>query len=236
MKSLIIFIVLLFVLSACRTTDIQDQQIINAQMPDKPLTFLALGDSYTIGEAVVEELQWPVQLVKQLNDEGGNIANPQVIAKTGWTTAELQVAIESETPTIQAPYDLVSLLIGVNNQYRGYDFQIYEKEFEELLLKAISFADGNASKVFVVSIPDYGVTPFATSKNPEKIALEIDQYNATAQAIANRYQVQFINITAISRQAATNRTLVASDGLHPSGKMYTEWVTLVKPIVKAILK
>lgn len=240
MKRLHFFIVSLFFLFiGCNSSNIQDQNTVNTPTPSAtPLTFLALGDSYTIGESVSEDKRWPVQLVEELTQEDINIISPKIIATTGWTTAELQEGIANSIAAGEvsaAPYDLVSLLIGVNNQYRGYDFAIYEKEFEELLRQAITFAGGNASKVFVVSIPDYGVTPFASGSNQEKIATEIDQYNAKAQAIAEQYQVAYIDITPISRQASNDRELIAPDGLHPSGKMYAAWVSSIKPVVRAIL-
>lgn len=238
MKSPAIFVVLLFLLLVgCKSNNSSEFVPVNPQNPTRPLTFLALGDSYTIGESVPVEERWPVQLATQLNDDGTEIESPKIIATTGWTTAELQQAIakEEQDSTVSPSYDLVSLLIGVNNQYRGYDFSIYEKEFEELLQKAIDFAGKDANKVFVVSIPDYGVTPFAASKDPEKIAREIDQYNAKAEEIANKYGVAYINITPISREAATDSSLIASDGLHPSGKMYTSWVSLIKPVVIGLL-
>ncbi len=185
-------------------------------------TYLALGDSYTIGESVVEELRWPMQLISRLNENGENYAGPQIIAKTGWTTNELQDAIE-RAETLEK-YDMVSLLIGVNNQFRGYDFDQYEIEFVELLDQAIVFAGGDVKKVFVVSIPDYGVTPFGRKGNPKKIAQELDAYNAYAKTQAAERGVRFYNITPISREAASKEKLVASDNLHPSGVMYTRWV------------
>lgn len=195
---------------------------MNENEHQESLTYLALGDSYTIGESVEEALRWPVQLVGQLNRNGFHYAEPQIIARTGWTTDELKEAI-GNTET-REEYDMVSLLIGVNNQYRGYDFDQYETEFVGLLEQAISFAGGDASKVFVVSIPDYGVTPFGRRGNPEKIARELDQYNTYALAQAEERGVRFYNITPISREAADNEGLIASDNLHPSGEMYTRWV------------
>ncbi len=195
---------------------------MNENEPQEPLTYLALGDSYTIGESVEETLRWPVQLVDQLSRNGLAYAAPQIIARTGWTTDELKEAI-GNTET-QETYDMVSLLIGVNNQYRGYDFSQYESEFVALLEQAIGLAGGDVNKVFVVSIPDYGVTPFGRRGNPEKIAKELDQYNAYAQVQANERGVRFYNITPISREAADNEALIASDNLHPSGEMYTRWV------------
>lgn len=196
--------------------------------------FLALGDSYTIGEAVPEEDRWPVQLVNKLRNAGVQIADPQIIATTGWTTDELQAAIAKENP--EGPYQLVSLLIGVNNQYRGYPLDTYKKEFKQLLSQALQFAGNKPSRVMVVSIPDYGVTPFAADKNPAKIASELEAYNSAARQIAESYQVPFIDITPASRLAKSDPALVAGDGLHPSGKMYTHWAETVFPHVLKQLK
>ncbi len=196
--------------------------------------FLALGDSYTIGEAVAEGERWPVQLVNQLREAGIQVADPQIIATTGWTTDELQAAIAQEKP--EGPYDLVSLLIGVNNQYRGYPIENYKKEFGQLLNQAIKFAGGNPERVVVVSIPDYGVTPFAAEKNPAKIASELENYNKVAKQIAESHQVPFFDITPASRLAKSDSSLVATDGLHPSGKMYTHWAETVFPHVVKQLK
>lgn len=200
------------------------------------LTFLALGDSYTIGERVTEEERWPVQLVERLNGEmSKKLSPPHIIARTGWTTNELQAGID--TAELNSPYDLVSLLIGVNNQYRGYPVDQYKKEFTELLEQALGFAGDNPEQVFVVSIPDYGVTPFAEAQNldKEKIAREIDNYNDIAKKIAGEYQVEYFDITPISRKAENDSRLIAKDGLHPSGEMYTEWVELILPWAVQIL-
>ncbi len=203
-------------------------------MPQQqPLSFLALGDSYTIGESVEERERWPVQLADRLRKEGVDVAEPQIVATTGWTTDELaQGIIESG---VEGDFDIVSLLIGVNNQYRGYDFSQYEKEFAELLQQAIDFAAGDTGRVFVVSIPDYGVTPFGQRGNPEKIAEEIDRYNQFAQDLATSRGVEFFEITEISREALTDPELIAEDRLHPSGKMYTRWVDKIFPWLHGIL-
>lgn len=194
----------------------------NEPVETESLRYLALGDSYTIGESVDENLRWPVQLAARLNENGANYDDPQIIATTGWTTNELQAGINEANP--QGPYDLVSLLIGVNNQFRGYEFSQYETEFVELLDQAIGFAGGDVNKVFVVSIPDYGLTPFGSRFGPEKIARELDEYNAYAKAQAEERGVNFYDITPISREAGQNPDLVARDNLHPSGEMYTRWV------------
>lgn len=192
-------------------------------MSDYKHKHLALGDSYTIGEAVSKEERWPEQLAARLFADSIRI-EPEIIATTGWTTDELLNGIVSENPS--GPYDLVSLLIGVNNQYRGYPIDQYEREFKQLLNKAIEFAGGNPYNVFVVSIPDYGVTPFAKEKglDSEKIAEELHRYNAIAEKIATLRDVRFINITPGSKDAANDPELIAEDGLHPSAKMYERWV------------
>ena len=161
-------------------------------------TYLALGDSYTIGEAVAVGDRWPVKLVDALKDKEIQIETPKIIAKTGWTTDELLLAIEKEQLT--ETYDMVSLLIGVNNQYRGYPISQQETEFKALLNLAIQFAGGDRSKVFVVSIPDYGVTPFGKNGDPDKIGREIDEYNALNKRITDLYEVQYFDITPISRK------------------------------------
>lgn len=198
------------------------------------ISYLALGDSYTIGEAVLEDLRWPVVLTKQLNKEGYNVGSPDIIATTGWTTDELQDAIEEKKP--KTDYDLVSLLIGVNNQYRDYPIDQYKKEFKELLLQAVAFADGDSTKVFVVSIPNYGVTTFGIEKGEEKIRQELLVYDAIADSISSLYNIPFINITPISEKAKQDPSYIASDQLHPSGKQYKEWVELILPKAKLILQ
>lgn len=181
--------------------------------------FLALGDSYTIGESVAESERWPNQLAAKLK-----IPQPKIIATTGWRTDNLKDAIDAAS--LKPEYDLVSLLIGVNNQYQGKPIEVYEREFEELLQTAIKLAKGKKKNVFVVSIPDYGFTPFGKAKQ-EKISEELDQYNAINKHIAAKYGVKYFNITEISRKGFEDAELVATDGLHPSGKMYGQWVELI---------
>jgi len=197
-------------------------------------TFLALGDSYTIGESVSESERWPMQLVAMFNKKGKNYTEPRIIAKTGWTTGELQSAVSEAT--IIDTYDLVSLLIGVNNQYRGNDPEEYRKEFKALLEQAIGFAGGRRKHVFVVSIPDWGVTPFAEGRDRAEIAKMIGVFNAIGKKEAEAAGVIFIDITPGSKKAATDIELVASDGLHPSGKMYLKWAeTIFEKIVSVHL-
>ena len=195
--------------------------------------FLALGDSYTIGESVAVADRWPNQLAAQLRKDGIDIANPEIIAKTGWTTDELSTAIDAAKP--QGPYGLVTLLIGVNNQYRGRDAEQYRKEFAALLHRAISFAGGDPKHVVVVSIPDWGVTPFAANRDRAKIGAEIDHFNAINAEETKRAGARYADITPVSRHVATNASLVAPDGLHPSAKMYSSWVTVIAPQARAAL-
>jgi lysophospholipase L1-like esterase len=188
--------------------------------------YLALGDSYTIGESVAVDERFPMQLARELS-----IAEPRIIAKTGWTTDELNTAIDAAGLT--ETYDLVTLLIGVNNQYRGRDAEQYRGEFAALLRRAIGFAGGDAGKVVVVSIPDWGVTPFAASRDRAKIAAEIDRYNAINREEAQRAGARYVDITPVSR--GQDAALVAGDGLHPSAKQYGEWVRLIAPEARAVI-
>ena len=201
-----------------------------------PLTYLALGDSYTIGEAVEQKLSFPYQLVSELATQNVFVTTPKIIAKTGWTTDELQSAIKVENVTQK--FDIVTLLIGVNNQYRGNPQITYRKEFAALLQTAISYANGNKKHVFVVSIPDWGMTPFGKSsgKDIAKISAEIDAFNAIAKEETLAMNVSYTDITLGSRNAGTDLSLVATDGLHPSGKMYAEWAVKVSNAVVAAFK
>lgn len=190
----------------------------NAQ---KNFTYLALGDSYTIGESLPLEDNFPHQTVALLGKKGMLMADPEIVAKTGWTTDELMVAISKRT--LNSNYDYVSLLIGVNNQYRGRDIATYKKEFEQLLLQAIQFAGGNTQHVFVLSIPDWGATPFAEGRDRKKIEREIDQFNSINKKTAGEHKVHYIEITAGTREAKQDLSLVAEDKLHPSKKEYARW-------------
>jgi lysophospholipase L1-like esterase len=210
-----------FLLASCTAMSSHD-----ATPAQSHARYLALGDSYTIGESVPSSENFPHQLARALN-----LGEPQIIAKTGWTTDELNAAIDAANP--QGPYDLVTLLIGVNNQYRGRDAEQYRGEFAALLRRAIGFAGGDASNVVVVSIPDWGVTPFAEGRDRAKIASEIDRYNAINREEALRAGAHYVDITQASRGGAEN--LVAGDGLHPSGVQYGEWVKLIVPEARAAL-
>lgn len=196
-----------------------------------PFNYLALGDSYTIGQSVDSVDRYPSVLVEHLRAEGLEFESLTYIAKTGWTTDELNAAIDLEDPSTD--YDLVSLLIGVNNQYRGYPIEDYELEFEQLLDRAISFAGGDASRVFVVSIPDYAFTPFGqTRPDPENISTELDDYNQINKTISEAKGVLYFNITPISRLGLEQTELVATDNLHPSGEQYRSWADLMVDEVK----
>ena len=198
--------------------------ILSTSMQAQERKYLALGDSYTIGESVSEAERWPNQLVDSLNKKGYKIGKPTMIATTGWRTDNLKNAIN--IAQLKPEYDLVSLLIGVNNQYQGKPADQYAKEFEDLLKTAIHLAKGKKENVIVVSIPDYGYTPFGKPKQ-EAITKAIDLFNEINARITYQYKVQYFNITEISRDGLTEPDLVASDGLHPSGKMYAEWVELI---------
>jgi lysophospholipase L1-like esterase len=197
--------------------------------PPPEVRVLALGDSYTIGESVRASERWPERLVAMMRATGMQVADPVVIARTGWTTDELSAGIDAAKP--QGTYGLGPFLIGVNNQDRGRSTDEYRSQFRALLARAISFADSKASRVVVVSIPDWGVTPFArrSGRDTAKISAEIDAFNAIARDEAARAGARFVDITPISRGAATDDALVAGDGLHPSGTMYERWTHLILP-------
>lgn len=197
------------------------------------LRYLALGDSYTIGESVEEAERFPNQLAALLADEGFSV-DVKIIARTGWTTDELWQGIQKED--ITPPYDMVSLLIGVNNQYRGRDIEEYREGFIFLLNKAIEYAGGDVKRVIVFSIPDWGVTPFAAGRNTTQIASEIDAFNQVNLEESQKAGAHYVDVTPVSRKAEEDPTLVAGDGLHPSDKMYSEWAKSALPIALGILK
>jgi lysophospholipase L1-like esterase len=206
--------------------------MISETLKEHKYTYLALGDSYTIGEMVGDTERFPVQLTTRLNSDSIDIAEPLIIAKTGWTTDELLAAIKEMN--VKDTFSIVTLLIGVNNQYRGRDVGNYRSELKQLLDIAINFAGGKKENVFVLSIPDWGVTPFAEGKDRGKIAAEIDEYNRVKKEECEKLGVKFYDITEISRSTETG--MIASDGLHPSGKMYKMWVDKIYDDIKSILK
>jgi lysophospholipase L1-like esterase/uncharacterized membrane protein YfcA len=195
---------------------------------------LSLGDSYTIGEAVAEAERWPLQLAELLREKGAEVESPTIIARTGWTTLDLQAAVDEAE--LQPPYDLVTLLIGVNNQYQGRSLEEYREGFAALLERAIELAGSDASRVLVLSIPDYGVTPFASEMDRETIRDELAQFNAANLEITMRAGVAYVDITPISLRAAADPSLVAGDGLHPSGAMYRAWAELALPAAVTSLR
>ena len=199
----------------------------------KAYTYLALGDSYTIGEKVPSEENFPNQVVSILRKKEFDFATPRVVAKTGWTTDELQLGINKSK--LETRYDFVSLLVGVNNQYRGREASDYKQEFESLLQQALKFAGNNPKRLIVLSIPDWSITSFAEGKDRQMIALQIDEYNKINKQVADKYRVHYINITLRTRQAAANIELLAEDCLHPSGKEYKKWAVVVAAIIESEL-
>lgn len=195
--------------------------------------FLSLGDSYTIGEAVSESERFPYLIFSRLLADGFNVKEPVIIAKTGWTTDELEEAINKAD--LKEKFDMVTLLIGVNNQYRGRSSENYREEFRKLLVKAMEFTGGKPERVLVISIPDWGVTPFAEGKDRDKISQEIDLLNSINQEETEKVGALYAYITDLSRLASEDTGLIASDGLHPSGKMYLKWVDSFYPLIKKII-
>jgi lysophospholipase L1-like esterase len=199
--------------------------------------YLALGDSYTIGEMVPSNENFPNQVVTRLANYGKAFAPARIVAKTGWTTDELETGITAANTSnpLLNNYDFVTLLIGVNNQYRMRTAASYRPKFEELLRKAISYAGGHPERVIVLSIPDWSVTPFAQGRDRAQIAREIDAYNIVNKELAIRYFVHYINVTEWTREAANDPALLASDGLHPSGKEYKRWSEAIAGYINTIV-
>jgi len=198
-------------------------------------SYLALGDSYTIGEGVAAPERWPNQLADMLRKNGVDVGEPEIVAKTGWTTDELSAAMDAHT--FSPPYRLVTLLIGVNNQYRGRNLDNYRVEFKKLLERAIDLAGKDPKKVVVVSIPDWGVTRFGqgSGRDTAEIARQLDAYYAANAQIAKMLHCGYVDVTAVSRQAGNQAAMLVSDGLHPSPKMYTAWSERILPAAKAAL-
>ena len=190
-------------------------------------SYLALGDSYTMGESISKKHTWPKQLVDSLKKRNIFLSEPRIIAKTGWTTDELKKAINDSS--LDYPYDWVSLLIGVNNQYRGRDLDEFKLQFESLLFEAIAFSGNRKERVFVISIPDWGSMPFAKDRDPNKIAFEIDKYNKVIYEVCAFENIKFIDITPITRNIYSNPNWIAKDSLHPSKEQYSKWVEKIIP-------
>ena len=230
MRSILVLFSILLMLSSCGSTS----EIPRATSAENNISYLALGDSYTIGESVAEQERWSVQLSQKLRDSGYSVQSPKIIARTGWRTDELLAAMDEQLG--EEKYDLVSILIGVNNQYQGRDLEQFQEELELIIQQAIQKSKNGAENVFVVSIPDYSVTPFAQGSNVDEIAHEIMVYNERCMITSSNYGVKYFYITDISEEAATNPDFVADDGLHPSGEMYRRWVERIFPEVKQMLE
>jgi lysophospholipase L1-like esterase len=200
--------------------------------PARSGKFLALGDSYTIGENVESAERWPVRLARALRERKLYVADPEIVARTGWTAGELAAGIAAAAPT--GPYDLVSLLIGVNDQFRGLDAGCYRDELTALLARAVAFAGGNAGRVVVLSIPDWGATPYAAGRDRAQIAAGLDRFNAIGREETLRAGARFVDVTPASREAREG--WVTSDGLHPSGRQYARWAELVLPEAECALR
>lgn len=235
-RHLFLFLLLSFIAFSCSSEDTTP----TPQLPEEPsptqpevISYLALGDSYTIGESVAEQERYPLQLADSLRQMGFDIMPPEIVAKTGWSTSQLSDGI-AEAGIQGGTYGLVSLLIGVNNQFRNQPIEAYPPEFTSLLDLAIEFAGGDTSRVFVLSIPDYAFTPFGNG-DPE-ISQGIDEYNAINRQLSESYGIRYFDITPISREGISQPELVAPDGLHPSGEQYRRWVGLMLEDVKIMLE
>lgn len=197
------------------------------------MKFLALGDSYTIGEGVAAAERWPNQLADLLRARGIAVSDPEIMARTAWTTDELMDAIDEARPT--GPFDLVTLLIGVNDQYRSRPIEQFQSGFGPVLDQAIGFARGGPARLIVVSIPDWGATPFAEGRDRALITREVGDYNAAARALTEQRGAHWHDVTEVSRQMIVDPSLVVSDGLHPSGAMYAAWAASLAPLAAKIL-
>lgn len=218
-------------------THISITDSVNYTAPDTTIVYknyLALGDSYTIGQSVTASENFPAQTVQLLNQLNKKFTQPEIIAQTGWTTTNLLNKINN-TPPLKPTYDIVTLLIGVNNQYQGLSIQQYSNEFTILLNKAIQLANNKPQHVVVLSIPDYSVTPFVNAANKAYVANQIDSFNAVNASIAQQVNVQYLNITPSTRLAANNTSLLAPDMLHPSAIEYKKWADSLQRKISAVL-
>ena len=206
-----------------------------ARDSDAALPYLALGDSYSIGEGLAVADSWPMQLARALRADGTALADPRIVARTGWSTDELAAALDAAEPL--GTHAFVSLLIGVNNQYRGRELDNYRDEFTALLQRAIGYAGGRTGRVLVLSIPDWGATAFgqASGRDLAQVARELDEYNATARACCRARDVAWVDITAMSRRHDANPEMLAADGLHPSAAAYGDWVDAARPVAARLL-
>ncbi len=236
MEKIMQFLLLIIIMLSCNSTEskiiISPNPVNNMSENNSKRTFLALGDSYTIGESVDEKDRWSVQLISLMKNEF-NITKHEIIARTGWTTAELIDVVEAKK--LNEQYDMVSLLIGVNNQYRGQSLDTYRVEFRQLLNISTKLSKNNPKKVIVLSVPDWGKTPFAQGKERDNIATEIDAFNLVAKEECTKMNIIFIDITEITRKNIDS-SMFASDGLHYSGEMHRLWANQALQISKNILK
>lgn len=229
----LIFIVI-SILSCSKSISIAANEEVGNNPDSTSYSYLALGDSYTIGTSISMANNYPSQLIDSLAARDYTISSSDILAVNGWTTSDLLSALQGPS-FIDKKFDLVTLLIGVNNQYQHKPFEIFETEFEELLKIAIGYANGQAQKVIVLSIPDYSVTPIVSNSDKAQVADEINQYNARKKEIAEILDVSFIDITPISRLAENDNSLIADDNLHPSAKMYSLWVSeMIPPTVQKL--
>lgn len=192
--------------------------------------YIALGDSYTIGQDVATDQRFPAQTVAILRQLNISVNDPQYIANTGWTTENLNSSLNQQDP--QGPYDVVTLLIGVNDQYQRMDTGGYRTRFTQLLLKSLQLAGNDHKHVFILSIPDYSVTPFVHQSDKARVRREIDLFNLVNKDVAQKNNVNYLDITPSSREAENDRSLIANDGLHPSGKEYKKWAEMLAPMIK----
>lgn len=230
---LIILITILLFISCKKSTTVSPSPV-TVPIVTGTKKFLALGDSYTIGQSVAATDRFPVKTANLLRGQGINMEDPRIIATTGWTTGNLLNALAADPPAND--YSVVTLLIGVNNQFQGRSIDEYRSEFTTLIIKSIQYAGNRADRVFVLSIPDYSVTPFAQGYDTAYIAMQIDQFNAVNRQVSQSYHVNYLDITPISREGRYDATLQASDGLHPSGKQYQRWADLLAPMIRMVIQ
>jgi lysophospholipase L1-like esterase len=233
MKTILLLLLSIATLTGCaKKSELNNTLIPGGVNLNPSAKYLALGDSYTIGQSIPLDMSFPYQLARVLGQAPAN--NPDIIATTGWTTNNLINAID-QSAVRDKKYDIVTLLIGVNDQYQGISTTIYSNNFSKLLTTAIALANNKVNRVFVLSIPDYSVTPYAAYANKDKIASEIDQFNVINKQITQAAGITYVNITDISRKAKEEPDLIASDGLHPSAKMYGLWMQRLEPLVRSAL-
>ena len=239
LRRILPFLLFVGLTCACAPSLSEPKSAMQGPKPMHPVTnhaFLALGDSYTIGEAVPEAARWPVQLAARLREHGVTIDAPRIIATTGWTTDELSAAMDDST--FAPSYALVTLMIGVNNQYRGRDMHEYREQFDALLVRAIHLAGNDATRVIVLSIPDWGATPYGhgSGRNLAQVSMQIDAFNSVAQSATKTRGAAWVDVTPVSREVTHHPEFAAHDGLHPSAAMYARWVALVLPVAEARLR